>query len=454
MSGRLGDYLELVQEAERKRLRITRSQKKQIAALYSAVADDLERQLRRHSENSLSARWLNDYAKALRGQSTALYREIGLVVESNMLATAKAVVAAQEALYSKLAPELSERFSAVFSRIPQQAVNELLNGGIYRDFAGLSERLWNYKGRFDKDIQSIINQGVIAKKSAYDLAKDLEKYLKPGALKPWDWNKVYPGCNRAVDYSAQRLARTSVTHAYQLSFQRATQDNPFVTGYKWLASNSARVCSLCAERDGQIFEKDFLPLDHPNGMCAVMAVIPKSLDQIGEELHEWAMGGENPALDQWLNPKQERGMIKLTDQEEYALNAYISSASYPLNAALRHRMPLTPEQVELMRGLDAALEKLPIYQGTVYRSLDATEIEDVDAFVKGYRAGETIPFHAYTSSGTRVYDPSFPIQYVIQSKTGRDLRSLNPEEYEILFPREVRFKVQKVEGHTIYLEEA
>lgn len=107
-----------------------------------------------------------------------------------------------------------------------------------------------------------------------------------------------------------------------------------------------------------------------------------------------------------------------------------------------------------MRGLDAALEKLPIYQGTVYRSLDATEIEDVDAFVKGYRAGETIPFHAYTSSGTRVYDPSFPIQYVIQSKTGRDLRSLNPEEYEILFPREVRFKVQKVEGHTIYLEEA
>ena len=453
MSGQLGNYLALVKEAEKKRLRITRDQKRQIAALYSAVADDLEKQLSRHSEKSLTTRWLKDYAKALRSESAALYREIGIAVESNMLATAKAVVGAQEAFYSKLVPELSERFSDVFSRIPQHAVNELINGGIYKDFAGLSERLWNYKGRFDKDIQYIINQGIIAKKSAYDLAKDLEKYLKPGALKPWGWNKVYPSCNKTVDYNAQRLARTSVTHAYQLSFQRATQDNPFVTGYKWLASNSARVCSLCAERDGQIFEKDFLPLDHPNGMCTVVAVISKSLEQIGEELHEWAMGGDNPALDKWLYPERENGMINLTDQEQYALNAYISSTSYTINAALRNQTPLTPDQIEIIRGLDSALDRMPVYKGTVYRSLDTTEIDDVGAFLDNLLAQEIVTSHAYMSTGTEVYDPSFPIQYVIQSKTGRDIRGYNPEEHEILFKRDTVFKVLKIEDNTIYLEE-
>ncbi|MFR3483130.1 MAG: hypothetical protein ACLTXL_06365 [Clostridia bacterium] len=101
-----------------------------------------------------------------------------------------------------------------------------------------------------------------------------------GREKPWNWGVVYPGVNRQVDYNAQRLARTAVTHAYQLSLQRSTRDNPFVRGYRWHSSNSGRVCPLCRKQDGTVFEKVICPLDHPNGMCVVTAGNPQELRRL------------------------------------------------------------------------------------------------------------------------------------------------------------------------------
>ncbi|MEG2213965.1 MAG: phage head morphogenesis protein, partial [Clostridiales bacterium] len=106
-----------------------------------------------------------------------------------------------------------------------------------------------------------------------------------------------------------------------------------------------------------------------------------------------------------------------------------------------------------IRALDAALEKLPAYEGTVYRSITNMGIDDVDAFIAKYAVGELVPAPAYTSTSTNVYDKSFPIQYVIQSHNGRDIRAYNANEQEILFKRDSVFLVQRVDGHTIYLRE-
>lgn len=301
MSGRLGDYLDLVANAQKKRLRITRNQKKQISDLFRQSAKDFEREAGKKNEKSLTYRWLKDYAKSLRREGKKLFQEIGDITSANIQGASEAVAEAEQRFYTKLCPLLSERFSDVFSTAPKEMVEELMSGGIYKDFAGLSERIWDYQRKYDWDIQTIINRGIVQQKPAYDLAKDLELYLRPDAKKPWNWGVVYPGVNRQVDYSAQRLARTAVTHAYQLSLQRATRDNPFVEGYRWHSSNSGRVCPLCRERDGQVFEKDSLPLDHPNGMCVVTAEIPKSYEEIGRELGDWAAGkSDNPELDNWL----------------------------------------------------------------------------------------------------------------------------------------------------------
>ena len=298
--GHIRQYRELVDEAQKKRIQITRQQQQQIAKLYRNIAHDMGKDIARKSEKTLTYRWLKDYARSLKGQSRQIYAELQGIVSLGILDTATAVSGAEQKFWSGIVPGLSERFRDTFSSIPQSCVDELMSGGVYKDFTGLSERLWNYKGKFDRDISYIINRGILEQKSAYDLARDLEKYVDPRAAKPWEWRKVYPGCSQVVDYNAQRLARTSVTHAYQMSFQRATIDNPFIEKYQWISGNAGKTCELCRQRDGQLFEKNSVPLDHPNGMCIITAVIPKSMDEIADELSDWAAGGSNPELDRWL----------------------------------------------------------------------------------------------------------------------------------------------------------
>lgn len=307
--GHIKQYEDLVKEARKKRIKLTRDQEKQIAKLYQEIADRLESELKKHSKRSLSYRWLEDYAKQLKKNSRSLYRKIESLVTENMERAATDAVQAEEKFWGDIDTSVSERFSDVFSRIPQQAVDELMNGGIYKDFSGLSERIWAYQKKYQKGIDTVINEGILAQKSAYDLAKDLEIYLNPKAKKPWDWSKVYPKSDRKIDYNAQRLARTSVTHAYQLSFERATKDNPFIEKYKWLSSNSGRVCPICTARNGRLFNKNSVPLDHPNGMCTLVAVITKSREEIAQELADWANGKENSALDKWLNPTRKSDII-------------------------------------------------------------------------------------------------------------------------------------------------
>ena len=113
----------------------------------------------------------------------------------------------------------------------------------------------------------------------------------------------------------------------------------------------------------------------------------------------------------------------------------------------------TEELIGFKEDLDAALNKLPVYRGITYRSVSDFGILDVSAFLTGHIPGKKIQFPAYLSSGTEIYDPEFPIQYVIQGRTGRDLRGFNPNEFEILFPRGRTFLIQKSEGNTIYMEE-
>ena len=294
-------YIPLVNEARKKVIAISREEKRQIKAMYLEVAQSLEKDLKGKDGTTLTYRWLKDYAKALKKDSERLFEKQGRIIRQGIEESAFVTAEAQRRYFASLAPRLSEQFTDVFSRAYQSAVDELVSGKMYDNFAGLSTRLWNYQEKFNRDIGYIINEGIIAKKPAYDLAKDLEIYLNQKAKKPFDWGKVYPHSNKVVDYSAQRLARTSCTHAYQLSLERSTQDNPFVEEYQWLSSNShSRICDLCAQRNGKYYKKGHVPLDHPNGMCTIIPVIRKGYNEIGRELADWANGEENEGLDNWL----------------------------------------------------------------------------------------------------------------------------------------------------------
>ena len=151
--------------------------------------------------------------------------------------------------------------------------------------------------------------------------------------------------------------------------------------------------------------------------------------------------------------KMSAGDNPLTDDDIYAINQYLSSMSYMLNDFLRKELTLGDEETRLIRSIDGAILKLPKYEGTVYRSVSSQMIENFDEFNNQHQVGKVVNYPAYTSTGTEVYDDTMDLQFIIKSKSGRDLREFNPNEQEILFRRGTFFAVVKREGNTIWMEE-
>lgn len=141
----------------------------------------------------------------------------------------------------------------------------------------------------------------------------------------------------------------------------------------------------------------------------------------------------------------------LNETDIYAINQYMSGKSYALNDALRRGKTLSDSDLRLVLDIDAAISKLPEFKGTVYRSISSDMILDMDAFRAAHAAGKRVCYSAYTSASTNIYDDSFDIQMVIESKHGRDMRKLNAMEQEILFTRDTMFEILKVEGNTIWM---
>ena len=161
----------------------------------------------------------------------------------------------------------------------------------------------------------------------------------------------------------------------------------------------------------------------------------------------------------YIEKLPESGIIKpskanqtLTDDEEWALNEYISSGSYKINAPLRAGIELTQEQQELVRNLDSALQTMPVYTGTVYRSISSSAM-DAQEFWAEHTVGSNIVYLPYTSSSTEIYDETMEIQMEIESKTARDIRAYNEHEQEILFPRECEFEIVKRKGNRLWMKE-
>ena len=285
-----------LRSAEKLRLKLTKTQQKEITRMYRRISRNINKQLAGLPDTTtghLRKIYLERLQQQINEELTALGRDVQSLIQTNMAAVAGAAVDDSLALLSKMGFPIQGAFSSV----PSDVVKSLLTGQVYDGRWSLSRSIWNSTTKAKKDINTIIAEGIAQNKSTYDIAKDLEKYVNPSARKDWAWSKVYPGTNKVVDYSAQRLARTMVSHAYQQAFVRTTKPNPFVTKYKWLASNSNRVCELCNSRDGVLFEKDDLPMDHPNGMCTFTAVIDQSMTDIADRLADWALGKPDPELD-------------------------------------------------------------------------------------------------------------------------------------------------------------
>ena len=262
------DYLELCEEAQKKKLKLMKKQEKQIKEIYNDMYLNVSKKLSKVNPNSLSKRYLEELKKAIEAEITASNKKVSKIIKSNIEKSSELANNVQldffMSINDKYNLNMKDTFSSMFSKIPKKAMDEILFGKAYKDRKGLSERIWEYTKRFNKDIDYIIAEGIANKKSTYEIAKDLEKYVNPDAAKDWNWKKVYPNSGKKVDYNAQRLARTSVNHAFQQAQKRSCEKNPYVEGIRWISANiHGRTCELCRERDGEVFMVKDLPLDHP-----------------------------------------------------------------------------------------------------------------------------------------------------------------------------------------------
>ena len=157
----------------------------------------------------------------------------------------------------------------------------------------------------------------------------------------------------------------------------------------------------------------------------------------------------------------ETGIMKLTKAEEAAINRYISSDAYKVNAALREAediSSLSQEMQSFIHDLDSALKKFPRYEGTVVRTLNFSDFSDgendLNDFLRQHEVGNTLSFPQYIStSKTSGYDETADVVvYILNGKNGRDLSSFNSAEQEILYERNSIFTVpQKKNNNGIWV---
>lgn len=158
-----------------------------------------------------------------------------------------------------------------------------------------------------------------------------------------------------------------------------------------------------------------------------------------------------------LQNRIESSKIELSDDEQYAINQYIGPESYKINEILRDDLELSKQQEEIMNNLDKVLDKLPVYKGIVQRSLILDE-ETLKEFLKIHKTRNIIQYKQYisTTTGNRYNDLS-NVELHIKSKTGKDIRAFNKEEQEILFKRNIQFRIinkEKINNvYHFYMEE-
>ena len=163
----------------------------------------------------------------------------------------------------------------------------------------------------------------------------------------------------------------------------------------------------------------------------------------GSLLPENILNYQNKAEE--LQNQIESSKIGLSNDEQYAINQYISSESYKINELLRNNLKLDDIQENIVKQLDKALDKCRNYNGNIVRVLDITDKKELERFIHMNVLNKPIMFNEYLSfSSKSKYNENANVVIYTVSNKAKDLRNFNPDESEILYPRNSRFIVENI----------
>ncbi|MCU1643424.1 MAG: putative NAD(+)--arginine ADP-ribosyltransferase [Nocardia sp.] len=113
-----------------------------------------------------------------------------------------------------------------------------------------------------------------------------------------------------------------------------------------------------------------------------------------------------------------------------------------LNHRLRSGLELDPEQQKLVADMASGLEKLPAYDGTVWRGTHLKP-EQLARYVPGARVTEP-SFTSTSRDPRRIFASN--VEFIVHSETGRDISAISarPGEKEVLFKPGTTFEVRGV----------
>lgn len=359
-----------------------------IAELNSTIPD---------TDTTLGARWKRNYLKALKAKLKEVQEVLHDVYVDGMKKGAKVGTSLYEDWLNKHFKDLSfdNSFSSMFSRVQDNVIMSLLEGGMYRDGKTLSERIWNLSKCVADDIEEVIARDLLLKKSARNMAKDLEQFIRPPEEKRKHFKDSHEYTyhrNKKVRRNAERLARTVINHAYQTSTIQGARATPFCDGLEWIAANDHRVCPLCMTREGKVFKPDDVPLDHPNGRCCLAPYFSKPSDEINEEIRKWIHGEENERLDEWYAGMVAQDLIEEKSKIEPKITEImkdVADVSGGFLTELEYRLKKSDSlKDKILRNVKKKKNSIEETSANIYDILRYTMIYDEEEFTENYFKAE------------------------------------------------------------------
>ena len=381
----------VVQEANR-----LRAQRKHVT--YNDFSDEVNKRMRNYNATMRVNRL--EYIKRQIGLSMI---EAGMNIDSDMQSKVADDYRGELKRQSGILNHSAENTSLWTSRGVAKQITKQVNGATF------SQRVWANQDALKAQLDVVITNGILTGKNPRAVAKQLKNNVRKTV--------------KNQSYVTERIARTEsarVQHSAQIELIKKN-------GYQfvhWIAE--PRACDECRKiatqdngfGDGiyRINKVPKIPDDtHPNCRCSISET--------------WVDGQRN---------------IALSDDEQAALNNYISSDSYKINDDLR-RNKISKNKKQFIKNLDAALAKMPIYHSSkpLQRDYFFDKQEALDDFISNFEIGGVFTDSSYISTSKIYYGQGKETIHVIikSSKTGRDISEFNVNEQEVLFPRNSKFRI-------------
>ena len=322
-----------------------------------------------------------------------------------------------------------------FATLDKNKINQVIGKPWLKDGKTFSDRIWQDKEQLINTLRTKITQSFITGSTLDEAVEDISKFVS---------DKI-----KNKEYVARRLLETE-SAAYASKAQIEAFKSIDVEKYEIVATLDLHTSEICQEMDGKVFNISdqeigvTVPPFHSHCRTVIAPYFDDeparaSRDENGEYKEVKYMNYK-----EWKDQYIKKDELGLTLNQKSAIMRYIGSDSYKINEALRNGTNLTQDQKEWVKVLDEALEKIPVYEGQVTRSLSfqLQGKEALEEFLKLYNIGNEIEYPAYTSATIgETYNPSGEVQLTIISKTARNITTLNKGEQEVLFERNKKFKI-------------